>query len=224
MESSANRSVPYRKARPHSNSFQSLLLTPPSAAEALGSALTVFENLIGIPNGPNQLKRQVFTYNLTGAGNGPSQGNGATYYAFEGVAIRKNLIARQSGINDVITAVANQLKTAGNNEDAVSDYFVEFGSVAYQGAIDFLATWTGKPVVGPRTASTTTTATSPTITCEHEADPDNTCSAVADSKGWCECSGNLAGTTYAIMTGSSPCDYTTTPPVTSFSCSATPSA
>ncbi|CAF9906108.1 hypothetical protein IMSHALPRED_004082 [Imshaugia aleurites] len=129
------------------------------AAQALGSALTVFDNLISIPNGPNQLKRQVFTYNLTGAGNGPGQGNDATYYAFEGVAIRKNLIARQDGINGVITAVANELKSAGNNENAVSDYFVHFGSVHYQGAIDFLETWTGRPVVGPRTVTAGTTAT-----------------------------------------------------------------
>ncbi|KAL9137343.1 MAG: hypothetical protein Q9175_001443 [Cornicularia normoerica] len=197
-------------------------LTSPSAAEALGSALTVFHNLIGIPNGPNQLKRQVFTYILTGAGNRPSEGNGATYYAFEGVAIRKNFLARQPGVNGVITAVANELKSAGNSEDAVSKYFVHFGSVAYQGAIDFLSTWTGKPVVGPRTASATTSTTSPTITCTHEADPENTCTAVADSKGWCGCNGNLTGTTYAIMLGSSPCAYNTTPPVTTFPCAATP--
>lgn len=189
-----------------------------SAAEALGSALTVFDNLIGIPNGPNNLKRQVFTYNLTGAGNGPSEGNGATYYAFEGVAIRKNLIARQSGVNDVITAVADQLKSAGNSDPAVSKYFVHFGSLHYQGAIDFLETWTGKPVVGPRTASATTSSTIPTTTCSHSSAPKNTCSALADSKGWCRCGGKLAGTSLGVASGTSPCVYTTTPSATYWYC------
>ena len=219
MESSTNCSQQNREARFRSISLQSLLLTPFSAAEALGSALTVFDNLIGIPNGPNNLKRQVFTYNLTGAGNGPSEGNGATYYNFEGVAIRKNLVARQSGVNDVITALADQLKSAGNSEPAVSKYFVHFGSLHYQGAIDFLATWTGKPVVGARTASVTTTSTIPTTTCTHEADPGNTCSAIAsDTKGWCYCTGKLAGASYEVAPGTTPCVYTTPPSPTYWYC------
>lgn len=71
----------------------------------------------------------------------------------------------------------------------------------------------------PVVVQATSAARSP-ATCLHEADPDSTCSAIADSKGYCEC--NNDGTTYGIMTtGSLPCGWTTLPTPTAFDCATT---
>ncbi|KAK3169768.1 hypothetical protein OEA41_009152 [Lepraria neglecta] len=83
------------------------------------------------------------------------------------------------------------------------------------------------PQVTPAGTPTGTTAgatAKPTpaaaVTCTHDADPQNTCAAVAGSKGWCNCSD---GKSYTIMWTGSPCAYTATPTATaSFDCAATP--
>ncbi len=79
-----------------------------------------------------------------------------------------------------------------------------------------LASYTASP---PSVAQATSAAAK-SVTCLHEADPDSTCSAIADSKGYCEC--NNDGTTYAMMTtGTVPCGWTTLPATTSFHCPTT---
>ena len=72
----------------------------------------------------------------------------------------------------------------------------------------------------PIGTSTTASAVAASVTCLHEADPDNTCAAIADGPGWCQCGNDPA--TYAIMPSpaSQPCAWTTTPPTTSFNCPA----
>lgn len=119
----------------------------------------------------------------------------------------------------------NELQSAGNGNVAIKDYFTDYASSAYQGCINYLSTsWTGKAL--PPTSSTSagaasTTAGAASVTCYHAADPDNTCAAIADGPGWCECGDST--TTYAVMPSPAPqpCAWTTTPPTTSFDCAAT---
>ncbi|KAA6411796.1 MAG: hypothetical protein FRX48_03946 [Lasallia pustulata] len=120
----------------------------------------------------------------------------------------------------------NELRKTGNNNTAVKSYFISYARLRYQGCIDFLSTWSGKPLdrasttslpsasatetnvmTGWQSASATeinvmtgwrsATATEAAVTCYHVADPENTCAAIADGPGWCECETGLA--TYAVM-------------------------
>ena len=76
------------------------------------------------------------------------------------------------------------------------------------------------PYVTSTSTSTSTSTGAAAVTCFHAADPENTCAAIADGPGWCECGTDPA--TYAIMPSpaSQPCAWTTTPPITSFNCPA----
>lgn len=75
----------------------------------------------------------------------------------------------------------------------------------------------------PATSTKTQTLNAATVTvsCYHRADPDNTCTAIANSKGWC--SYNKDGEIYAnSIGGKQPCaDYTVLPPRTFFDCPST---
>ena len=65
-----------------------------------------------------------------------------------------------------------------------------------------LASYTASP---PSIAQVGSAAADP-ASCAHGADPENTCSAIADSTGCCQC--NNDGTTYGIMTsGTHPCGW-----------------
>ena len=66
------------------------------------------------------------------------------------------------------------------------------------------------PPLGPRPPAA--------VTCYHEADPGNSCPAIADSPGYCAC--NNDGSTYEIMGPTNPCAWTTIPATTSFDCNA----
>lgn len=70
----------------------------------------------------------------------------------------------------------------------------------------------------PSTASGSATATGAAVTCVHEADPENTCAAIANGPGWCECGNGPAK--YAVMPSPAPqpCAWTTTPSTTNFDC------
>lgn len=196
---------------------------------AIANAVTNLDNLRGIPSALNGFKKQVFTFNLTGKG-GPSSGDGATYFNFFGPAVQKYLLNDQAGLlAGTVDETGNQLQLAGNGNVAIKSYFTSYASVHYQGCIDFLSTWTGKPLPSSTTAVPTTTAASPTtsptstttgaaITCEHAADPDNECAAIANSPGWCDCGDD---TKYAVMPSPAPqpCAWTTFPPPTAnFDC------
>lgn len=192
------------------------------ANSAVASAVTNLKNLQGIPNALNSFKKQVFTGNLTGKG-GPSSGNDATYFNFFGPAIQKYLSDNKAGLlAGTVDATGDELQSAGNNNSAVKSYFTSYASLHYQGCIDFLSTWSGKPLdrSTSSTASASTTATGAAVTCTHAADPQNTCAAIADGGGWCDCGTDPA--TYAMMPSPAPqpCAWTTTPPTTSFDCSA----
>ena len=199
--------------------------THPRQNSAIASAVTNLNNLQGIPNAVNSFKKQVFTQNLTGVG-GPSQGNDARYFNFFGPAVKKYLTDNQAALMaGTVDNTGNELQSAGNNNVAVKDYFTSYASLHYQGCINYLATsWTGKPLPTSTSAaaSSTTAAGAASVTCYHAADPENTCAAVADGPGWCEC--GYSPTTYAVMPSgaSQPCGWTTTPPTTSFNCAASP--
>lgn len=190
--------------------------------------MTVLDNLEGIPNAVNSFKKQVFTGNLTGVGY-PSTGATATYFSFFGPAVQEYLVSNQQNffsVNGTVDNIGDQLSSAGNDNAAIKTYFTSYASLHYQGAIDYLSTWSGKSLVRSTATSAATTVTSAAaaaaaVTCQHNADPDSTCAAIADSLGYCEC--NNDGTTYAIETSAAnPCGWTTLPPTTSFDCSSTP--
>ncbi len=66
------------------------------------------------------------------------------------------------------------------------------------------------------TTSPSTTATA-TVSCYHAADPQNTCTAIANGPGWCICGDSP--TSYAVQTSTDlACGWTTLPPITSFDC------
>ena len=181
--------------------------------------MTNLNNLQGIPNALNGFKKQVFTGNLTGSG-GPGSGNDAKYFNFFGPAIQKYLSDNQVGLmSGTVDETGNQIQSAANNNADVKAYFTSYASVHYQGCIDFLSTsWVGKPAPSA-TTSTSAASAAASVTCYHAADPDNTCAAIADGPGWCECGTDPA--TYAVMPSPAPqpCAWTTTPPTTSFACS-----
>ncbi|KAL6722230.1 hypothetical protein ACLMJK_001337 [Lecanora helva] len=62
-------------------------------------------------------------------------------------------------------------------------------------------------------------ASSPSVTCYHAADPQNTCAAIANGAGWCDCGDDNK---YIIEPSGQPCAWTTKPATTSFDCAATP--
>lgn len=61
---------------------------------------------------------------------------------------------------------------------------------------------------------------SSTVKCYHAADPQNTCAAIANSQGWCDCGD---GKKYINEPTGDPCAWTTLPATTSFDCGAAPS-
>ena len=214
-----------------------------SANSAIASAVTNLTNLQGIPNALNSFKKQVFTFNLTGKG-GPRSGKDANAFNFYGPAIQKYLASNQDQLMaGIVNDIGVQLQSAGANNANISSYFTSYAKSHYQGCIDYLSTWTGKdldratsstsssqPITTSAAALTTlittaaVTSATPTLSCYHMADPDNSCAAIADSRGWCECGDS--DSSYAIMTGTAvqPCDWTTTPPTTTFNCEATPTS
>lgn len=61
-------------------------------------------------------------------------------------------------------------------------------------------------------------STNPTpVQCYHAADPDNTCAAIANGPGWCDCGDSNK---YIIDPSGQPCPWTTLPATTSWDCSA----
>ncbi len=185
--------------------------------------MTNLNNLEGIPNALNGFKKQVFTGNLTGSGF-PGSGNDAKYYNFFGPAIKKYLSDNQASLMaGTVDETGNQIQSAANGNADVKSYFTSYASIHYQGCIDYLSSsWQGLPAPSATTSAATSTGAAPaaSITCYHMADPDNTCAAIADGPGWCECGTDPA--TYAIMPSpaTQPCAWTTTPPTTSFNCPA----
>jgi len=191
-----------------------------SLCTSIAQDVTVLDNLQGIPNAVNTFKKQVFTGNLTGVGN-PSNGDDATYWNFFGPAVQKYLSDNKQGLYDgVVDDLGDTLSSIGDNNAAVKTYFTSYAQHHYQGAIDFLSTWSGKPYVrsGASTTapSTSSAAAASAVSCYHAADPQNTCAAIADGPGWCECGDSTA--TYAVKPTGQPCAWTTLPPTTSFDC------
>lgn len=198
------------------------VFTSGPANSAIASAVTNLKNLQGIPNALNSFKKQVFTGNLTGKG-GPSSGTDATFFNFFGPAVQKYLSDNQAALlAGTVDDTGNQIQSAGNKNVDIKSYFTSYASLHYQGCIDFLSTWSGKDLdrSTPSTTPGSATATGAAVTCIHEADPQNTCAAIANGPGWCECGNDPA--TYAVMPSPAPqpCAWTTTPPTTSFDCSA----
>ena len=79
----------------------------------------------------------------------------------------------------------------------------------------------GKTIASTSTGTgVSSSSNAASVSCYHMADPQNTCAAIANGPGWCECGNDPA--TYAIMPSPAPqpCAWTTTPPTTSFNCSA----
>ena len=189
---------------------------------AIAKAVTNLKNLQGIPNALNGFKKLVFTGNLTGSGY-PGSGNNAKYYNFYGPAIQKYLEDNQDGLmSGTVDETGNQIQSAANGNADVKSYFTSYASFHYQGCIDYLASaWEGLPPPAAATAAgptTTSAAAAASVSCEHAADPENTCAAIADGPGWCDCGTDTAK--YAMMPSSAPqpCAWTTTPPITSFDC------
>ena len=203
-------------------SATSAVFTKGPENSAIASAVTNLNNLQGIPNALNSFKKQVFTGNLTGKG-GPSSGDGATFFNFFGPAVQKYLSNNQAAlIAGTVNDIGDQLSSVGNAD--VKSYFTSYASLHYQGCINFLSTWSGKSLDRASTAAATPTtskapAASSTVSCEHVADPQNTCAAIADSKGWCECGDSTLK--YVTQSTGAVCGWTTLPPTTTFACSTT---
>lgn len=136
-----------------------------SACTAIAEEVTVLKNLEGIPNSVNTFKKQVFTGNLTGVGY-PSTGGTATYFSFFGPAVQKYLEANQQDFfstNGIVDNIGDALSSAGNNNAAIKEYFTSYALLHYQGAIDYLSTWSGKSI--DRTTKTSAaTAKAPATT------------------------------------------------------------
>ena len=202
-------------------SATSAVFTSGPENSAIASAVTNLKNLQGIPNALNSFKKQVFTGNLTGKG-GPSSGNDATFFNFFGPAVQKYLSDNKASLlAGTVDDTGNKIQSAAANNADVKSYFTSYASFHYQGCIDFLSTWSGKPLT--RSTSTTTTTGGAAVSCYHAADPQNTCAAIANGPGYCFCGSDPM--TYAVMPSpaTQPCGWTTTPPTTSFDCSATSS-
>ncbi|KAK3176242.1 hypothetical protein OEA41_007565 [Lepraria neglecta] len=132
----------------------SAVFTAGPACTSIASQIPILQNLHGIPSALNGFK---------------NTGPGATYYNFFGPGIQKSLQVQQTAVNTVITNVGNMLATIGG-DPSVQTYFNAYANDNYQGAVEFLSTWTGKPFVRPATstiirlqprAATTTISTRP---------------------------------------------------------------
>ena len=192
-----------------------------SAVTALASQITVLDNLEAIPNRVNGFKKNVVRYNLTGK----SYPGADTYYNFYAPAVQKYMAGAKGnlfGAGKVVDNVASVLSSAGNNQGVVSHYFTSYATYHYQGAIDFLSTWTGIKYTRTSSISSSTSSASARstgggtgVTCYHEADPQNTCAAIANGPGWCDCGDSK---TYITQSTGQVCGWTTLPPTTSFDC------
>lgn len=109
---------------------------------AIAKAVTVLKNLEGIPNRVNNFKAQVFKGNLTGKGY-PGTGDGATFFTYFGPAVQKYLKDHKN--DDTNGKIGDQLKSIGNNNQKVKDYYTSYASFHYNGCIDYLSTWSGRP-------------------------------------------------------------------------------
>ena len=153
-----------------------------------------------------------------------------TYFNFIGFGIRKYLADAQNRLfktDGTVSKIGDQLVSAGgsnaNAAAVVKTYFVSYASDQYVRHQSWIATsWTGKTwdrpttTTSPTTSTSSATGTSATVSCEHAADPQNTCAAIANSDGWCDC-GDF--NKYQEITGSgSPCAWATLPPTKSFDC------
>ena len=140
----------------------SAIFTKGPANNALAQKITVLDNLQAIPNRVNGFKKNVVRGNLTGK----SYPGENTYYGFLGPGVQKYLTdarGRLFGPGSVADKIGDELQSAGNNEAAVKDYFTSFASSHYQGAVDYLSTWSGLPYTRPST-STASTSIAPTTT------------------------------------------------------------
>ncbi|KAL8683343.1 MAG: hypothetical protein Q9186_000728 [Xanthomendoza sp. 1 TL-2023] len=197
---------------------------------AIASAITHLDNLQGIPNADNGYKKNVVKGILRNDGKGFPGAN--TYFNFIGVGIRKYLSDAQDRLfksGGTAEKIGDQLVSAGgNNANAaavVKTYFVSYASAQYSKQQSWIsASWTGKTWDRPSvttsssTSSSSANGTSATVTCYHAASPRNTCAAIANSDGWCDCGD---GNKYQEMTEpGSVCQWTTLPPTKSFDCPA----
>ncbi|KAL8792541.1 MAG: hypothetical protein Q9195_004840 [Heterodermia aff. obscurata] len=192
---------------------------------AIASAITNLDNLQGIPNADNGYKKNVVKGVLRNDGKWYPNPN--TYFNFIGVGVRKYLADAQTRLfkkDGTVSKIGDQLVAAGgSNAAVVKTYFVSYASAQYSSQQSWIsASWTGKTWDRPTTTTSSTTSTSPTtasgstVTCEHAADPQNTCAAIASSPGWCDCGDSNK---YPVMTESgSLCQWTTLPPTQSFNC------
>ncbi|KAL6716550.1 hypothetical protein ACLMJK_006117 [Lecanora helva] len=197
-----------------------------ASCTALAKVITVGDNLEGIPKQVNGFKQQVFTGRLLNQPNNPS---GNTYYTDFGKAVQKVLTNRQNDMNNLIGDIGDELSRIGGGNAAVKTYWTNFAKTTYQDCIDFLDNWTG--LTYPRSSASSTASTAavtpnstPTgngtlpapTTCYHAADPQNTCAAIADSPGWCDCGDSDAS--YKVQPTGQPCIYSTTPSPTFWFC------
>lgn len=145
----------------------SAIFTKGPAVTALAKKITVLDNLQAIPNRVNGFKKNVVRGNLTGK----SYPGENTYYGFLGPGVQKYLTNAQGrlfGPGSVADQIGDELQSAGNNEAAVKVYFTSFASSHYQGAVDYLSTWSGLPYTRASSstvaaaATTTPAASSPT--------------------------------------------------------------
>ena len=128
----------------------------PSSNSAIASAVSNLENLVGIPSRPNGFKKQVFRQQLVGNG-GPSEGNGASYFAFFGPAVQKYLAEHQRALMaGTVDNIGSQIQSAANGNSDIKSYFTSYASSKYQGCIDYLSTWSGKPTTRSTTTRTST--------------------------------------------------------------------
>ena len=137
----------------------SALFNKGPAVTAIAKKITVLDNLQAIPNRVNGFKKNVVKGNLTGKGY-PGEN---TYYGFFGPGVQKYLTDAQGrlfGPGSVADQIGDELKSAGNNETAVKDYFTSFASSHYQGAVDYLSTWSGLPYTRTTSSAISTTALS----------------------------------------------------------------
>ena len=202
-------------------SATSAVFTKGPANSAIANAVTNLNNLKGIPNDLNSFKKQVFKGNLTGKG-GPSSGDDATFFNFFGAAVQKYLSENQDALmTGTVNDIGNKPSSIGNG--LVKSYFTSYAGLHYQGCIHFLLTWSGKSLdpgsaTTPSPTTTKVSVASATVSCEHAADPQNTCAAIADSTGCCDCGDSSK---YLIQSNGAVCGWTPLPPNTSFACSTT---
>ena len=94
------------------SSALSAIFTAGSSCSAVASKVTTLENLEGIPNAVNNLKKQVFTQELTGKG-GPISGNDATFYNYFGVAVQQYLKDNQGTLQNGVMNDVGDIRSYG---------------------------------------------------------------------------------------------------------------